>query len=303
MTYSAIATVDTTSGKIYLGNKSGQCRYCLKSSPEVSFSKKAHAIPHFLGNNEIFSYDECNSCNRFFGNGYDDDLSKYLGGRRTLSQICGKKGIPSYKTKHGLSRIDKKEDGITMISSDGDEIASLDEGSNTVEIKIHQQPYSPLGVYKSLVKMAVALALQDIIPLLDTTRQWLMRDDFDEYLYFTPFMIDSFIPGPGPMRNQLFAMLLKRSEEANIPSLVFWLSVSNYYFQIIVPCFDLDQNLAGQEIKCPKIPHILDLYGNPYGSSEARKIDLSQKEKVKEQIETITMSYKRMIPIESEKLS
>ena len=294
MTYSLIASVDTGCGKIYLG-ESGRCRYCHKERPEVSFSKEAHAIPHLLGNNEIFSRDECNSCNKFFGDGYDDDLSKYLGGMRTLSQIRGKKGIPSYKTKQELSRIDVEEDGIKMISTEGDDIVQVNEGSNTVEIKLQRQPYSPLGVYNSFVKMAISLAPQDILPRLDFTRQCLIQNDIDRCLYFRPFMIETFIPGPGPMKNELFAMLLKRSEEVNMPSLIFWLSVSNYCFQIVVPCPELDQNLAGQEITVRRIRHVLEAI-NLYGPSMSRMVDLSQKEKVKDQFETLTMHCSRMIP-------
>lgn len=295
MTYSVIKAVDTISGKIFLG-KTGHCRYCHKESPEVSFSKEAHAIPHFLGNNEIFSCDECNSCNEFFGRRYDDDLAKYLGGGRTLSQIQGKKGIPSYKTKQKRSRIDMEEDGVKMIVTQGDDIFRIDEKSNTMEIEIQKQAYSPLGVYKSFVKMAIALAPREILPQLDITRQWLMRDDIDKYPYFRPIMIQTFIPGPAPMRNELFAMLIKRSEEVNMPSLIFWLCVSNYGFQIVVPCLELDQNLAGQEIRFPIIPHLLEGI-NSYGPSISHKIDLAQKEKVKDQVDTITMHYDRRVPV------
>ena len=278
MTYSPIAVANTGCGKIYLG-ESGRCRYCHKKSPEVSFSKEAHAIPHLLGNREIFSRDECNSCNEFFGDRYDDDLSKYLGGKRTLSQIRGKKGVPSYKTKKEQSRIDIEEDGIKMLSFEEDDIVQINEESNTVDVKIELQPYSPLGVYSSFVKMAIALAPQDILPRLDFTRQCLIQDDTDKCLYFMPLMRETFIPGPGPMKNQLFAMLLKRSEEVNMPSLIFWLSISNYCFQIIVPCSDLDQNLAGQEVIIPIIQHPLEVEGiNPYGPSTLRNVDLSQKE-------------------------
>ena len=295
MSYSQVAVAATGNGKLFLG-KSGHCRYCQKRRPEVSFSKEAHAIPQLLGNNEIFSRDECDSCNKFFGDGYDDDLSKYLGGMRTLSQIRGKKGIPSYKTKKKLSRIGVEEDGPKVVSTEGDDIAYVDEESNAVEIKLQRQPYSPLGVYNSFVKMAIALAPQEILPRLDSTRRCLIQNDIDRFLYFKPFMIQTLIPGPGPMKNEIFAMLLKRSKEENIPSLIFWLAVSNYCFQIVVPCPELDQNLAGKEVSVPKIPHpLMDI--NPYGSSTSRKVDLSKKEKVKGQVETISMHCSRIIPL------
>jgi hypothetical protein len=49
-------------------NKSERkCRFCGKSNPEVSFKKKAHLIPEFLGNKMLLSDFECDSCNYEFG--------------------------------------------------------------------------------------------------------------------------------------------------------------------------------------------------------------------------------------------
>lgn len=297
MTYSVVQYANTGSGKITLG-ESGRCRYCQKEKPEVSFSNRAHAIPQLIGNNEIFSKDECNSCNQFFGDGYDDDLSKYLGGRRTVSQMRGRTGIPSYKTQTELSRIDVDKSGIRMVGTEGDDTIHLNEESNTVDIKIQKQPYSPLGVYKSFLKMAIALAPRTLLSPLDVTRQFLMRKDIIRCPSFSPFLIETFIPGP--LNSMLFTMLLKRSEDVHIPSLMFLLSISNYCFQIVVPCPELDQILAGQDVKVPSIAHPLEQMNHPYGSSISRTVDLSQMEKVRDQSEIITMHYDRIIPVRAD---
>ena len=293
MTYIPIIHLDTASGRIEIG-QSGPCRFCLKSSPEVTFSKKAHAISNLLGNDEIFSIDECDTCNEFFGISFEDDLSKYLGGMRTLSQMNGKNGIPSYKTKQKLSRIDVGADGVKMISTDGDEIIQIDESTNSVAIKIQKQAYSPLGVYRAFVKMALSIAPVELLSSLNMTRQWLLDITLVGYPYFRPFMIETFIPGPGPLKNNVFVMLLRRSGDENMPALVFWLSVSNYCFQIPVPCPVFDQNLAGKTVLFPRIPHMLD-DNNPHGQFKARTVDLSSAEKVKDQVDTIHMHYEKII--------
>jgi hypothetical protein len=42
--------------KVYLGEKeSHQCRFCGKSSPDVTFIKDAHAVPECLGNTTLLS--------------------------------------------------------------------------------------------------------------------------------------------------------------------------------------------------------------------------------------------------------
>ena len=46
--------------KFFLGDKANrQCRFCEKRSPEVTFRKKAHAIPELLGNKSLITYYEC----------------------------------------------------------------------------------------------------------------------------------------------------------------------------------------------------------------------------------------------------
>src|SRR5690606_15011171 len=73
------------------------CRYCSKKNPDVAFSKIAHAIPEFIGNKSILSLNECDTCNEFFANQYEDHLSKWMNPLRSASQMRGKSGIPIYK--------------------------------------------------------------------------------------------------------------------------------------------------------------------------------------------------------------
>ena len=44
----------------------GQCIWCGKKEPEVSFEKKPHILPHSLGGDEI-GFDICDDCNAYFG--------------------------------------------------------------------------------------------------------------------------------------------------------------------------------------------------------------------------------------------
>ena len=80
-----------------------KCRFCGKSKPEVSFRNTAHAIPEFLGNKSLISMNECDICNEFFANEYEDHLAKWFGPARSLCQMRGKKGTPKYKSKEFTS--------------------------------------------------------------------------------------------------------------------------------------------------------------------------------------------------------
>ena len=44
----------------------GQCIFCLKKQPEISFSEKPHTMPRSLGSDSI-GVDICNDCNHYFG--------------------------------------------------------------------------------------------------------------------------------------------------------------------------------------------------------------------------------------------
>jgi HNH endonuclease len=91
------------------------CRYCGGEKPEVTFKERAHALPELIGNRWLFALDECDVCNDFFSVALEDHLAKYLGVRRTFSQIRGKTGVPSYKDKDGKSRIDVYNTGIEIV--------------------------------------------------------------------------------------------------------------------------------------------------------------------------------------------
>lgn len=72
-----------------------------KTIPRSEIQKKAHAISEMLGNKEFVLRNECDTCNGFYGQKLEDDFGKYLGLGRTLSQIYGKEGVPSYKSRDG----------------------------------------------------------------------------------------------------------------------------------------------------------------------------------------------------------
>ncbi len=44
----------------------GQCIFCLRKHPEVSFFEKPHTMPRSLGSDSI-GFDVCNDCNHYFG--------------------------------------------------------------------------------------------------------------------------------------------------------------------------------------------------------------------------------------------
>src|SRR5271156_6826188 len=84
--------------KIFLGDKEKRkCRFCGETTPKVSFRKQAHALPECIGNKSLFTYYECDTCNKGFGDGCENDFGNWSLPMRTMSRICGGNGIPTIK--------------------------------------------------------------------------------------------------------------------------------------------------------------------------------------------------------------
>ena len=230
------------------------CRFCGRRYPEVKFRKKAHAISEMLGNKEFVLKNECDTCNSFFGQKLEDDFGKYLGLGRTLSQIYGKEGVPSYKAKDGKSRIDFTEQGIVIQCREDTEF--LEQHENYMLFHAVRDAYTPLAVYKAIVKMALSLISYEQMPHFIDTVDWLKESshmiskyDMNDYEY----MIERFIPGNSPMRLRASGFIRKNTSIV-APYYIFLLEFSNYSYQIMVPCKSKDGNLAGRKIDLVVVP-------------------------------------------------
>ena len=77
------------------------CRFCGRDSANTRFRHDAHAIPHLLGNRTLFTREECDQCNLFFGSTIENDLGNWTKPTRTFSRIKGKNGVPTLKNEKG----------------------------------------------------------------------------------------------------------------------------------------------------------------------------------------------------------
>jgi hypothetical protein len=64
-----------------------KCCFCGVENNGRNFSNRAHIIPASFGNKTYFSKDECNNCNKKFGQEYESELSEYFLIQRLLDNI------------------------------------------------------------------------------------------------------------------------------------------------------------------------------------------------------------------------
>lgn len=267
------------------------CRFCGKRYPEVTFNKKAHALSELIENKEFVSRTECDTCNEHFGRYLEDSLSKYLGCGRTVSQIMTKRGIPSYKSSDGKSRIDFTEQGLVIQQTINSKFAELQD--HLLMIHAVRQAYSPLSVYKAFVKMALSmLPYEEMVHFMDTVA-WLKEESniiskYDMTNY--EWIIERFVPGPHPLPLEAWGFLRKDITRL-VPYYIFVISFGNLIEQIAVPCRVKDIFEAGTEIPLIPMPHFYD-FNTAFSKSISLDVKImSYPGKIKDDPIKIAMHY------------
>ena len=270
------------------------CRFCGRRYPDVKFRKKAHAISELIGNKEFVLRNECDECNMFFGQKLEDDFGKYLGLGRTLSQIFGKEGVPSYKDKNGKWRIDWTDKGLVIQMKQ--DCVDIEEEDNNMIFHAVRDTYTPIAVYKALVKMALSLLPYEKMPFFLDTVAWLKEDshliskyNMDNYTY----MIEKNIPGPHPLQLRASGFI-RKYDSCPIPYYQFLLEFGNSSYQIIVPCKTKDGLLEQVEtVDVIQIPGTDEIMQNNliYGSSSSKMVYMGVKTKVKNECFDLCISY------------
>ncbi|PWV55567.1 hypothetical protein [Chitinophaga sp. S165] len=276
------------------------CRYCGATS--LKRWKEAHTFSHALGNNTLFSYDECDVCNERFST-WETDLAAFLGPSRTLNQVRGKKGIPKSKSADRQVEIvgDDTWEGqtehikIERTALEKDAIR-IDVEKGETAVTFVKETYRPLHVFKALIKMAYAILPQDDLPFYEVTKQFLNSSSLDNELAHTATINKiTFTFGVGTSSPFL---LLYKKKDLSLPhpthvALLFW---QNYVFQYGIPYHSADIERFGKKpMSQPQLPPFLFFEGKNV-KSFARIVSLSSREPLKGEKETIEFFHGAGIP-------
>jgi len=140
------------------------CRFCGLNYSQTTFENKPHIISELLGNKYLISDFECDKCNNFFGANYENDLANFLGMSRTFLNVKNKKDkVPEFNSP-GYKFLAKRTDffgvkeGLKIsISNSAKDIFHIDRKAGNAEIRYPKQSYTPLKVYKALLKIALSI--------------------------------------------------------------------------------------------------------------------------------------------------
>lgn len=275
--------------KVYLGSKEKRvCRFCGHGKADgVTFKKEAHALSHLIGNNSLFSYYECDSCNQKFSV-YENDLGEYMKFYHCVLKVSGKRGVPSYKID--ASRIDL-EDGMTKVKCiEGDPTLQvmINEAENRVTM-IGLRSYHPLYVYKALLKMALSIMPDDDVNNCTASLNFINTKDLAVKCKL-PVLMQIFGKG-GNVFNGVASMILKRKENAQnvVFSYVFILAYNNVCFQMPIIGSKLDKFANGDEVTFYSLPTPPLYEGYPLILN--RVLDLSSSVKVTKEKVPVSFTF------------
>ncbi len=164
--------------------KSKVCKYCEKSDKETTFKQQTHLLPELIGENNIYTQDECDSCNAIFSD-YESSFSIYIRPYITLLGIKGKKKIPAFqsrtidrneKTRTTLKHLDNNQKQLHIQSL---EDYSINTDDKTFDINFRKSPFTPLKIYKCLLKIGLSLLPNEYYNFNKQSFEWLTnRTDY-----------------------------------------------------------------------------------------------------------------------------
>jgi hypothetical protein len=269
-----------------------QCRFCGSSFPTVTFKKQAHAIPEMLGNRTLLSAYECDTCNKEFGLGIENQFGIWSKPSRLFARVKGKSGVPTIKKgTNGGWRIEPRDIGLELMHGAENAVMKVDEASKTLTFRVHRDPYTPVAVLKAFVKMGLSLIPDENVSDFRAAFTWIKEVDHQKAITMSQNVLVTFVPGPTAGESILLLVLRRKSDFLNLPFMFFILRYGNELFQVALPSPERDWAIAGISVSVPPFPVSNDLTPTPYGEPFRRRLDFSESTAVAGEEVTITATY------------
>lgn len=228
---------NSLSGKTFIGNKN-ICIFCGKDNSETTFNNIAHTIPESLGNKKLFSYNECDKCNSYFGENIERELANFLSIFCSFGFVKRKKKKPhtKYYYKNGEITTFNKDRLLRIDTESGKRIVN-EIDSNKSQLKINNIKINHHMIMKAFSKIAFALMPIDEHIYFDKTRKWL----FDKIYPNENYPVNSFailgIVSKALNKNDISVVLLKRkmtTTNENYPYMIIGINFAQFTFFVPV---------------------------------------------------------------------
>lgn len=223
------------------------CIFCNKSYPEVTFRNAAHLLSKMIGNTDLYSTFECDTCNNKFSR-LETDLSYFLGLGRSITGMNENKKAPGFA---GIGAEAKavwyKGRKLLVIHKENAE-RNVEQGST--KLAYGKPTYTPAHVYKIFLKCALSvLPLEEVIndyrPALEHLRGGKVLVGAYVNLYRFPLTVNM------PLHVNIF----KRKQEIDkLPVYIASFYFTNLVVSLPVLLHQQDLKYCGQTIEIPSAP-------------------------------------------------
>ncbi|MBK3759431.1 HNH endonuclease [Stutzerimonas frequens] len=204
-----------------------KCRFCggyLKDG--ATFSKVAHAIPEALGNKNLILADECDECNKYFGDNIEPNLIEYFDVYRAFLGVKGKNGAPTISYKNGKIL---HQDGMAVVVAE--KIETTPESDLIVRFK-KSKSFTPVKLYKALCKITLSTLSEQDLHGLSATLRWLRYED--SLPGNLPRVAVNVINGAFSKAPQI-TNYIRKTENSNLPHIVSEFKLGSFVYVYIVP--------------------------------------------------------------------
>ncbi len=265
-----------------LKNKSERhCRFCKDKRQNLRFDGESHLIPQFLGNEGLLSDFECDACNKYFAR-MENHFANSLGIIRTIWAFSKGGSIPVFPSPSGITA--KKENfygakGVSISQPEGGNGFSYNVETGQFEVEFDKHSYTPMLVYKALLKLALSTIIESDVPDYERAFQFLMTN---EKAKGWCQILSSELPHTIRVNEPACSLFRKREYNDLLPTHVFMLSFENMTYQ-----FPMWYNIQDKAVGLYKGP-VTPLFCPPTfkGSLDTaidvirERIDLSSSEKI-----------------------
>lgn len=285
--------------RVVLGQKHDRrCRFCGRSKPDTTFHMNAHALPESVGNKSLFTYYECDDCNRSFGHGCENDFGNWSLPMRTMSRINGKEGVPSLKQGPGNAwRVDEHPTGLKISLDETEGFWHDDVANRTLVFTLKRGPYRPSGVAQAFFKMALSVMPEAELPNFQKLLEWIKPGTLQKMAAPTP-LLHTFVGGALPRDLLRVSVLTRISDETVSPYCFFLLGYGNELFQVAIPSAERDHRHFGNKMTVPTFSFCGDAAAAI--SATVRKLDLYSDEVVRGDTVEVMLSYESRVDCTSE---
>ncbi|MGS0747371.1 hypothetical protein [Halpernia sp. GG3] len=222
-------------------------------------------------------------------------MSSYMNLHHSLSQVKGKRGIPSFKVGGNKSRLDWNKDGLSIQEYEEDNFKTIekDEINKTVKIRGKRATYIPIAVYKCLTKMALSIMDEDEIVYFRNTIKWITESDHSksDYQIGNLKAIFTFITSKKSTHTVCFLLKRRENINKNIPYMLFFISYSNFNFQIHIPICERDKHLFNKNVTIYGVPNVFEIDDEEFDGQTRTVLDLTSTDKVKDEIVELFLTY------------